>query len=522
MATWRSGTVNTSSGSGGSSIAVTRTITAGDLVVVCFTWEDSQTLTSVTDTAGGTWAIATQQAQGAAPAPIAALAYCLNHPGGSATITGTLSGAANALLEADVLCFTPASGKSFAFDAAATPGTGSSSSTFSCGSTIATSASGVVVQFVGGFQLCTGVTTTGSSPAFTRDTATENASGRSFAQYLLSGSAQTVTPGATWGAATSKYVMLAAAFKEASAMMAVETDTALALSSPPGAGLAVETDTALALAGVNFTADGDLFTFGDDTDDESSMGGLRVFGGYAATGTSANVGRADEFDVALTLAGKQILAAGMAAETDTALALAGAQAHTVGIAAETDAALALSATQILAAGMATETDTALALTSGASGAVGVAAETDAALALGAKLIGATGLSAETDVALPLTGVAVRAAGLATETDAALALTPVQIAAAGRADETDTALALLAAGPLPVGMAVEIDEALALTSPAPVSEAGHGAGPRRRAKTDHLELADYGPTEALVRHQIRLNNDRAIVAILTALVAAEIL
>jgi hypothetical protein len=214
MATLSGTTVNNLSGSGGSSWNVTRNITAGDLVVLHFTWEDSQTLSSVADTAGGTWAIATQQAHGSAPQPIGAIAYCLSHPGGTGVvITGTLSGAAAALLEADAQCFTPAGGTTFAADGTATPGTGNSGGPFSCGSTIVTTAAGVVVEFLAGFQLTTGVTT-GGTPAFTRDTPTENASGRSFAQYLLSGSAQTVTPGASWTAFSAKWVMLAAAFKE--------------------------------------------------------------------------------------------------------------------------------------------------------------------------------------------------------------------------------------------------------------------------------------------------------------------
>lgn len=191
------------------------------MVVVCVTWEDSQTLSSVSDTAGGTWAIASQQAQGGAPAPIGAIAYCLNHPGGSTTITATLSGTANPLIEMDVMCFTPAASTSFSLDAVMTPVTGTSSATFT-GTSISTAAAGVVVEYVAGFQLTTGVAT-GGSPTFTRDTGTENASGRSFAQYLLSGSAQSVTPGASWGAPASKYVLLAAAFKEVTAGPTINT-----------------------------------------------------------------------------------------------------------------------------------------------------------------------------------------------------------------------------------------------------------------------------------------------------------
>jgi hypothetical protein len=221
MATWRSGTVNSLASVAGSSLSITRTITAGDLCVITGTWEDSQTISSITDPNGGTWVIQNSgTAQGGAPAPIGGIAYCLSHPGGSSAITVNLTGSANPLLEADILCFTPAGGTSFAFDAAMTPVTGASSATFT--GTGFTTVPGVVVQFVAGFQLTTAVAT-GGSPTFTRDTATENASGRSFAQYLINSGGGTVTPGASWGAPASKYVLLAVSFAEVTAGPTINT-----------------------------------------------------------------------------------------------------------------------------------------------------------------------------------------------------------------------------------------------------------------------------------------------------------
>lgn len=215
MATLRAGTVNSvqTPYTGGSSWNATRTIVAGDLVVFPLTWEDAQTLVSVTDTAGGTWAIAIQLAHGGgAPQPIGALAYCLSHPGGTnVVITGAFSGSASPILEADVMCFQPGAGNTFVLDGTAS-GVGSSA-TFVTSGPITTTGPGVVVQFLSGFQLTSGVVV-GGTPVFTRDSATENGAGRSFAQYLLSGSAQTVTPGCSWGSLGGKYVLLAAAFKE--------------------------------------------------------------------------------------------------------------------------------------------------------------------------------------------------------------------------------------------------------------------------------------------------------------------
>ncbi len=219
MATFRTGTVNSTSYSAAANAVVVRTIVAGDMVVVPVTWENSQTIspTTFTDSVGATYLVATQASQGDPSCPIAGIAYCLSHPGGTdVTITVPCSGTAAAIIELDAMCFTPAGGTTFALDGVATPGSGAIEVSFTAGA-ITTTGPGVVVQFVGGYQLTAGVAV-GGTPTFTRDTGTENNGvGRSFAQYLLSGSAQTVTPGASWGAAGNKYVMVAAAFKEVAA-----------------------------------------------------------------------------------------------------------------------------------------------------------------------------------------------------------------------------------------------------------------------------------------------------------------
>ena len=176
-------------------------------------------------------------------------------------------------------------------------------------------------------------------------------------------------------------------------------------------------------------------------------------------GAATPVGRADETDTAIALAGLQIRAAGRADETDAALALAAVQISATGRADEADSALALTPLQVTATGRADETDASLPL--GSARLAGLAAETDSALALAAVQVAATGLAAETDTALALAPVQATATGLAAEADAALPLAAVQLRAVGRSDEIDTALALVAPGG--VGVAEEVDSALALAA-----------------------------------------------------------
>lgn len=193
----------------------TRTIPAGALVVVPVKWENVETLVSLAS-AGGTWAIAGQRAHSAGPSiPIGGIAYCLSHPGGTDVVhTATFSGVPAAIIEMNVMVFTPDSGKTFEFEGfTSDEGTGL---TFSAPD-LAVTGAGVVVQWLCGFQFAAGVAA-GGSPAFTRDTATENGSGTTFAQYLIhDGTDSTITPGASWGALGAKWVFMAAAFKQVDA-----------------------------------------------------------------------------------------------------------------------------------------------------------------------------------------------------------------------------------------------------------------------------------------------------------------
>lgn len=232
-----------------------------------------------------------------------------------------------------------------------------------------------------------------------------------------------------------------------------------AVSGNLPAGMATETDSALALDGIDLGQDEDLFTFGDDTGNESSMGGLKLFGGYLASGSNLPVGFAEETDTAFALGSARPV--GRSDETDTALALGGVSIKALGLASETDTAFALGSARPVE--RADETDTAFSLSAGSNTGVGIAVETDTALALSAMLIEVAGMAAETDTALALSATIARDVGVSVETDTALGLSGVSIGSVGISSETDDAFALIPFGPLPPGIAEETDTAFALGS-----------------------------------------------------------
>lgn len=241
--------------------------------------------------------------------------------------------------------------------------------------------------------------------------------------------------------------------------LATETDTALALAAAGiSPGVAIESDVALSLVGLNLADDGDLLLFGDDSGNESSMGGLRLFGGFIASASSGSVGVGLETDTAVACGSAR--PAGVCTTTDTALAPVGVQLRAAGLSSESDVAFALSAVQIAATGRADEADSAFALTATGGAEPGIAAETDAAFALSSVQILIVTAATEADTALQLAGIGIRSAGIAEEIETALSLGALQLRSTGIAIEADEALALLS-GPQGPGIAVETDTALAL-------------------------------------------------------------
>lgn len=230
--------------------------------------------------------------------------------------------------------------------------------------------------------------------------------------------------------------------------LAAETDTALALSFPPVVGRADETDTALPLDGINFAQDGDLFLFGDDSGNESSMGGLKVFGGFLSSGVGLTIAQVSETDAAQSIAARQSRAIGQVAELNAAQALASPQAKALGQVAELDSAQAIASAQARAVAQIVETDAAQAVTLGASGsALGQVVENDAAQGLASPQRKAVAQIAETDAAQGLAATQTRAIGQAAELDAATALTQRQARQIGQAQEIDAATSVTGSGAL---------------------------------------------------------------------------
>lgn len=264
---------------------------------------------------------------------------------------------------------------------------------------------------------------------------------------------------------------------------ASEADLAQAISS--GRYLTVqaaEADEAQPLVVLDVAQAGDLFLFGDDTGNESTFGGLRLFGGQpAATGGSsitigqasesdsaqaltrqqrASIGQPTETDAAQALTVVRTLAIGQAAETDSAQALASRQARTVGQPAEADAAQPLAAQQARGVAQALETDSAQALTISTAKVLGQAAETDAAQALLARQQRTLGQPAETDTAQVLAVSLPGTLGQAAEADSAQPLQSAQRRALGQALEADSAQPAALSTAKAIGQAAETDAAQA--------------------------------------------------------------
>lgn len=252
-----------------------------------------------------------------------------------------------------------------------------------------------------------------------------------------------------------------------------ETDTAqsIAVISPivGTIGQVTETDSAQPLYQIDFAQAEDLFTFGDDTGDESSMGGLKLFGGFpAATSSSITIGQPAETDSAQPMVSRQLKAIGQPSEADTAQPMSVRVTVTIGQPAETDSAQPLASPQARAIGQPSETDTAQAFASPQARAIGQPAEADTAQAMAIGAAGAMGQPVETDTAQPLTARQLKGIGQPAETDTAQPLTAAQARAIGQPSETDTAQAMAQRQVRTLGQPVETDTAQGMTSSVPGS------------------------------------------------------
>lgn len=203
------GTANSPAGADASIASTAKATTTGNLQVAFFKWENDVSLptgSSIADTAGNTgWVIADQGTNGADQADL--LAYCPNATGNAANVVtltlSTTGGSRRAMVE------------EFSGIALASPTDGAvQTSTGTTGtyttSNIATTRPGLVFMGIGEFTALGTLSGTPGNPDFTVGATASDA----FVAFLISTSAQTVTPGAD-STAFSKNRTIALAFKDA-------------------------------------------------------------------------------------------------------------------------------------------------------------------------------------------------------------------------------------------------------------------------------------------------------------------
>lgn len=188
----RVGSAVTGSGDGASSsiAASAKSTTTGNAICVGAKWEVSSggALSNVQDTAGNTYTIVSQSLHGNGSL-MSATAYCKNGTGNAANIVTANFADAGPVFRRIVVEEASGLATTGGTDGeAVNTGTGT---TYSTGA-IATSAAGWVFGFIAGFQTLTGKTA-GGTPVSSLGGSLSDA----FNTYLVSGSAQSVTPGAS-------------------------------------------------------------------------------------------------------------------------------------------------------------------------------------------------------------------------------------------------------------------------------------------------------------------------------------
>lgn len=191
--------------------ATAKSTTTGNALIVFVKWENaaSEQVTSVTDTAGNTYTQITEFTHSSGTEPAGALFAAYNITGNASNVTTVNFSAAPAILYSRVMVeeFSGLATSSVEDGTVQTnSGTGTSYST----SNITTSQAGLVVLGVGGFTTLSSWSGTPGTPDFTVG-ATGSDCGL---LYLISGSAQTVTPAAS-ATGSDKWVAIAQAFKDA-------------------------------------------------------------------------------------------------------------------------------------------------------------------------------------------------------------------------------------------------------------------------------------------------------------------
>jgi len=323
-------------------------VAAGESIIVGFVVENAtRTLSSVTDSAGNTYAIDQHLLSGTRHLYVASCHNALALASGS-LITATTD--ANTTNRRGLWALS-VSGLATASTLDKTNTNSGSSTAWSGGASGTLSQANEIVIGIG-----TAVSTS-STTADTGYTQTESfltGGGRGISVWKIVSSTASETPGGTCG--NNSWVGITATYKGAGANtvavgQASETDTAHTVTPKKhaAAGQPAETDTALAITGRKIVHLG----IATETDTATSI----------PTGAGTPVGLASETDSAQPVVPLKRAAVGQAQSTEIALPITARKVIAVGMATETDAALGITgAPNVVVLGVAVETDTATHIT----------------------------------------------------------------------------------------------------------------------------------------------------------------
>lgn len=203
------GVTGTADTSGSSIAAAAKSTTTGNMLAVWIKWEVAATpqVSSVTDTAGNTFVEVTEKSHTSGD-PRGSLYYALNITGNAANVVTANFGSASPEYRRIIVEEFSGIATSSATDGSVqtSDGTGTTYTT----ADITTSQSGLVVMGVGGFTSLSAWSGTAGNPDFTVGATVSDGA----LVYLISGSAQTVTPGAS-ATGSDRWVTVAQAFKDA-------------------------------------------------------------------------------------------------------------------------------------------------------------------------------------------------------------------------------------------------------------------------------------------------------------------
>lgn len=204
------GTSVTGSATGASSsiASASKNTTTGNCLVAFVKWESTGAITSIADTAGNTWVL-DQYDDYSGGEPRGQLAYALNITGNAANVVTVTFNSANPTFRRIIVQEWSGLATSAVEDGTSTGGQGIGT-TYSAAA-ITTTTTGVMVAGVAGYTALSGIAAAGT-PTATLDSATLS---DTFIVYYVSGSAQSITPGASATSASDVWSMSAMALKDA-------------------------------------------------------------------------------------------------------------------------------------------------------------------------------------------------------------------------------------------------------------------------------------------------------------------